>query len=106
VIWVENGKGGYEVIHPMVFVEFFVPGLRGLQVHQMDRNRLRLVISAAGDSEQVAAAASDRMKEILAGKGLQGVVDFDIDMVESILPDKRTGKTRMVISHIGPPKGI
>ncbi len=106
MLWVENGSGGYEVIHPMVFVEFFIPGLRGLQVQQLERNRLRLLVAAEGNPEVIVVAARERMREILSGKGLQDVVEFDVVPVESILPDSKTGKTRLVITHVGPPKGV
>jgi phenylacetate-CoA ligase len=103
-IWVELANGSYEVIHPLVFVAFFVPGLRGMQVHQLERNRIKLMVVATGNRKEVVAAVSTRMKEILAGKGLQDIVEFEVELVESIPPDSRTGKTKMVISEAGRPK--
>lgn len=105
IIWVEDGKGGYENLHPIAFVEFFVPGLRRLQVHQLERNRIRLLVVVDGDEEAVVGRVRSRMMELLAGKGLQDVVEFEVEVVGSIPPDKKTGKTKTVISRVGPPRG-
>ena len=104
VIWVENNSGGYETIHPMVFIEFFVPGLRRLQVLQEERNRIRLKLVTDGDKEAILIAVTRRMEEILSGKNLLGQVTFDLEPVNLIAPDRKTGKTKTVISAVGPPK--
>jgi phenylacetate-CoA ligase len=105
-IWVENGVGGFEVLHPMVFIEFFVPGLQRLQVHQGRRNSICLRVVARGDPDEVRAAVTGRMNRILADKNLEDVVEVDVEVVDSILPDKKTGKTKTVVSQLGPPKNI
>ncbi|MCL4437187.1 MAG: hypothetical protein M1503_04460 [Thaumarchaeota archaeon] len=104
VIWVENNHGGYETIHPMVFIEFFVPGLKRLQVLQEERNRLRLKLVTDGDKDAILTAVTRRMEEILSGKNLLGHVTFELEPVNLISPDRKTGKTKMVISAVGPPK--
>jgi len=104
VIWVENNSGGYETIHSMVFIEFFVPGLRRLQVLQEERNRIRLKLVTDGDKEAILTAVTRRMEEILSGKNLLGQVTFDLEPVNLIAPDRKTGKTKTVISAVGPPK--
>jgi hypothetical protein len=43
------------------------------------------------------------MNSILSGKNLQDTVDIQVEMVDSILPDRKTGKTKTVISHVNPP---
>jgi phenylacetate-CoA ligase len=105
-ILVENGRGSYEPLHPSVFVEFFVPGLRGLQAHQMERNRIKLLIIAGGNKEEVVAAVSKRMREILVSRRLLDVVEFEVELVDSIQSDNRSGKVRAVISHCGPPQRL
>ncbi len=102
LIWVEDGSGAFEVIHPSVFEEFFVPGLRRMQVHQTERNRLLLKIVAEGDRDEISAAVAGRMNSILAGKGLQDSVQFEMEYVDSIPPDRRTGKTKVVVSIRAP----
>lgn len=106
LLWVEDGRGGYEVIHPSVFVEFLVPGLRRLQVHQLERNRLLLKMVAEGSRDDIAAEVKRRMAEILSGKGLQDIVQFEVEQVDAIAPDSRTGKTRTVVSKMGTPHAL
>jgi phenylacetate-CoA ligase len=103
-IWIENEKGDPDVIHPMVFVEFFVSGLRRLQVHYEKLNKIRLLVVGKGNPDQIRKAVEDRMNTILSGKNLQDVVEVNVEMVDSILPDKKTGKTKTVISHVQSPK--
>ena len=105
VIWVENGSGGYEILHPSLFVEFFVSGLHRLQIHQKKRNHL-LILAVVRKSPMMDLIEKDikkRMKEILSNKKLEEIVEFEIKIVDSILPDKKTGKTKTVVS-LGPPQ--
>ncbi len=55
-IWVQMMNGSYEVLHPLAFVAFFVPGLRGMQAHQLERKRLKLMIVATGNIKEGIAA--------------------------------------------------
>ena len=102
-IWIEKENGGFDVINPLVFVEFFVPGLRRLQVRYEKLNKIRLLVVAQGNSDQICEAVEKRMNSILYGKNLQDVVDMEVDIVDTILPDKKTGKTKTVISCVAPP---
>ena len=104
VLWVEKGKG-YETLHPISFVEFFVPGLRRLQVVQVKRNSLLRRVAGQGAKEGLRTLVLRRMGEILDGKGLKGIVDVDVEFVDGIAPDPKTGKTRIVVSKVGPPQG-
>ncbi|PVX26422.1 MAG: hypothetical protein CW691_01505, partial [Candidatus Bathyarchaeum sp.] len=63
----------------------------------------RLLVVAQGNSDQICEAVEKRMNSILSGKNLQDVVDIQVDIVETILPDKKTGKTKTVISNVVPP---
>ena len=103
-IWLENERGGFEIIHPLVFVEFFVPGLQRLKVCYEELNKIRLSVVGKGNLEQIRKAVEKRMKTILSKKNLQGIVRVDVEMVDAILPDKSTGKIKTVISHLKPPK--
>lgn len=102
-LWFQMANGAYEFVDTSIFQEFFVPGLRGMQVHQTERNRLKLMIVAAGDVTLVAAAVSKGAKDALACKGLQDTVEFEIEVVDSIQPDKKTGKTNVIMSRVGRP---
>jgi phenylacetate-coenzyme A ligase PaaK-like adenylate-forming protein len=96
-LWFERPGGEREFIHPLVMVEFMVPGLRKLQVLQPERNRLILRSVISGDPERASAAVHARMSEILRHKSLEDVVDFSIEMVERIENDPKTGKYRMIV---------
>jgi len=61
-------------------------------------------IVADGDKEAILTAVTRRMDEILSGKNLLGQVTYDLEPVNLIAPDRKTGKTKMVISAVGPPK--
>ena len=51
------------------------------------------------------AAAYKRMEEILKkDKRLHEIVKFEIELVDSIPPDNKTGKTRRIISRVGQPR--
>jgi phenylacetate-CoA ligase len=102
-IWIQKENGGFDVINPLVFVEFFVPGLRKLQVHYEKLNKIRLLVVAQGNSDKISEAVEKRINTILRGKNLQEVVDMQVEMVDKILPDKKTGKTKTVISHFKVP---
>jgi phenylacetate-coenzyme A ligase PaaK-like adenylate-forming protein len=106
IVWVENGRGGVDMLHPMVFVEFFVPSLRRLQVHYDARNKIRLLVVSEDHADSVVPAVTRRMNAILAGKHLQDVVDFEVVTVDSIPHDPKTGKTKTVIASVGPPKNV
>jgi phenylacetate-coenzyme A ligase PaaK-like adenylate-forming protein len=97
-IWVENQKGGYECLHSAFFIEFFVPGLKKLQVVQKERNRILLRLVVGDDKVKIAMAAKCRMGEILSEKKLHDAVQTEIEMVDSIPPDPKTGKTKIVLA--------
>jgi hypothetical protein len=88
----------------MIFIEFFVPGLRQLQVLQEERNRLRPRVVIDGHTETILKAVTRRMDEILSRKNLLGQVTFELGPVDLIAPNLKTGKTKMIISTVGPPK--
>jgi putative adenylate-forming enzyme len=104
-IWVENSKGCYECLHSAFIVEFFVPGLQKLQLVQKERNKIVLRLVARENKEKVAMAARCRIGEILSSKKLQHTVQCEIEMVDSIPPDPKTGKTKIVLA-MKKPRGI
>lgn len=96
-LWFERADGRQDFIHPLVMVEFMVPGLRKLQVVQGERNQLTLRAVVDGDPQDARAAIHGRMREILADKYLHDTVGFDIELVDKIENDPRTGKYRLII---------
>jgi len=100
-LWFEKGDGTKEYIHPLVIVEFVVPGLEKLQVIQTQRNKLLMKVIIHGNKDDIFLAIRRRMTEILEGKGLEDVVSFEVEVVNEIENDPKTGKFKLIIPHRG-----
>jgi phenylacetate-CoA ligase len=100
-LWFEKGDGTKEYIHPLVIVEFVVPGLEKLQVVQTQRNRLLMKVIIHGNKEDALSAIRRRMTEILEGKELENVVNFEVEVQGEIPIDSRTGKFKLIIPYQG-----
>ena len=96
-LWFEKPDGTREYIHPIVIVEFFVPGLEKLQIIQTNMNSFSMKVTIQGRKEDIILAIQKRMREILRGKGLEGVVSFDVEVVQEIENDPKTGKFKLII---------
>jgi len=99
-LWVETADGRREFIHPIVMVEFMVPGLAGMQVLQKARNSLTIKAVISGDEEKTVELIRKRMTQILEKKQLQNTVHFDVEVVDKIRNDVKTGKYKLVIPMI------
>jgi putative adenylate-forming enzyme len=104
-LWFDNAEGKRDFVHPIVLVEFFVPGLRKFQVIQTERNVMLLKVIIDGSKESVLANIRHRMNEILRGKKLDKIVRFDIEIVQDIPNDPKTGKYKLIIPLRGTIKG-
>jgi phenylacetate-CoA ligase len=96
-LWFERPDGKQECIHPLVMVEFMAPGLEKLQVVEVHKNRLLLKAAIHGDPDRTLGAMRERMHEILKSKGLEAIVEFDIQIVDRIDNDPKTGKYRLIV---------
>lgn len=96
-LWFDKPDGTKDFIHPLVMVEFMVLGLRKIQVVQTQRNRLILRSVLHGDRDVVCERIRRRMHEVLKSKDLQNVVEFDIEIVDRIENDPKTGKYKLII---------
>jgi phenylacetate-coenzyme A ligase PaaK-like adenylate-forming protein len=96
-LWFEKPDGTKDFIHPLVMVEFMVLGLRKIQVVQPERNRLVLRSVLRGDPDEACRRIRRRMLEVLQSKNLEDVVEFDIEIVDRIENDPKTGKYRLII---------
>lgn len=102
--WVHDGQG-YRVLINSVFKNAFdyVREVREWQAVQYARNGVRLRVELLpGETlnEPHAWRALDRQ---LALYGFQGLIDVRLEVVPRIESDPATGKTRRIISLIGPP---
>jgi phenylacetate-CoA ligase len=100
-LWFEKPNGEKEYIHPLVIVEFFIPGLDKLQVIQTKKNRFTMKVVIHGNKEEVLLTIRKRMNEILKGKRLEDVVSFEIEVVGDIGIDPKTGKFKLIIPFEG-----
>lgn len=96
-IYFMSPDGNVEYIHPIVFVEFFVDGLEKLQVVQVGRNDLKLNVVVRGDKDSMNSRISSRMDEILEKKKLTDLIRYEINVVDDIPNDQKTGKYRLII---------
>jgi len=98
-LWFDQVNGEPEFIHPLVFVEFHVPGLEQFQIIQTQRNQLLMKVVMSGNQRGVMKGIHRRMKEILAQKGLEKTVRLQIQPVTEIDVHKETGKFKLIIPH-------
>lgn len=96
-LWFDTAGGKRDFLHPIVLVEFFVSGLRKFQFIQMQRNELLMKVVINGHKEAVIAAITKRMNEILSGKELDKTVKLNIEVVEKIPNDPKTGKYKLIM---------
>ncbi len=96
-IWFTKGGGEEVYLHPVVLAEFFVPSLEKIQIVQKSRSKFLMKVKLNGEKEQVLADIKKRMNEILSNKGLMDFVDYEVEVVEDIKNDAKTGKYKLVI---------
>jgi phenylacetate-CoA ligase len=96
-LWFDNAEGKRDFVHPIVLVEFFVPGLRKFQVIQTERNVMLIKVIIEGNKEIVLANIRHRMNKILQGKELDKTVRLEIEIVQDIPNDPKTGKYKLII---------
>jgi phenylacetate-coenzyme A ligase PaaK-like adenylate-forming protein len=92
-----NEAGEWDTIHPIVFVEFFVPGLQGFQlvVHDGGSFTFLAVIGRDLSEAQVVADLRSRLDDLLATKKMRNVV-YRVKIVDGLSADPRTGKFQLV----------
>lgn len=95
-LWFDCGAGEKDFIHPIVLAEFFVSGLEKFQFSQPSPKVLLMKAVLSGEQEEVVKAIHDRMNEILSEKTLQDVVRFDVEVVEGISNNPKTGKFQLI----------
>jgi phenylacetate-coenzyme A ligase PaaK-like adenylate-forming protein len=96
-LWFQKPDGEKEYLHPLSILAFFVPGLEKFQVEQVEINKFVMRVVLRGNAESVVPAVRARMNEILREKGLEGAVNFDVEVVNELRVDPLTGKFKMII---------
>ena len=96
-LWFDTAEGKRDYLHPIVLVELFVAGLKKFQVIQTQRNEMLMKVIIDGNKEAVLAAIRQRMNEIFLGKKLDKTVKLNLEVVEYIPNDPKTGKYKLII---------
>jgi len=98
-LWFTRLDGTREFIHSIMLIEFFVPGLEKFQFIQTNADRLTMKAVIHGEKDSIIPAIHKRMAEILSQKTLIETVHFDVELVDSIQNDPKTGKFRLIIPY-------
>ncbi|MCK5242741.1 phenylacetate--CoA ligase family protein [bacterium] len=98
-LWFEKTNGKLEFIHPIVFVEFHVPGLERFQIIQAHKNQLTFKAIVPGNKHEISLLIRERMREILSQKELVNLVNIDIEFVKEIKNQPKTGKFKLIIPY-------
>jgi phenylacetate-CoA ligase len=96
-LWFYTADGKRDYLHPIVLVELFVAGLRKFQVIQTQRNEMLMKVIVEGNQAAVLAAIRQRMQAIFCGKKLDTTVKLNLEVVQDIPNDPKTGKYKLII---------
>lgn len=98
VMWFENPQGQREFLHPLAVEGFCIEGLRDYQFLPNAKDRFDLLVETEphADRARVHAELVWQIRQILEKTRLS-FVDFHIRFVDSIQPDRRTGKKPLVL---------
>lgn len=96
-----NRRGQEDFIHPIVIVELIIPGLNGWQIVLESRTSFRFrarydATLSESQRRDTDGCIRERLRAILAEKDMDNV-RFEIEPVESLEIDSRSGKFRLVV---------
>jgi phenylacetate-CoA ligase len=97
ILWFEDGNGNREFLHPLAVEGFCIEGLMDYQFRQLSKDafEMKAEVSADAKKEEIHREMLQQMKKILHEKKLD-YVQFYVNFVEQILPDKNTGKKPLI----------
>lgn len=96
-LWFERSDGSKDYVHPLLIVEFFVPGVEKVQVAQTAKNELLMKAVVSCEGSKAEKGIRNRMNEILNQKKLADTVSLTIELVDDIRVDPKTGKFKLII---------
>ena len=96
-----NEQGVQDFIHPLLLVEFYVPGIDRFQVHRTSLTSLVFRVKPRGNQtpaelNRLLRDIRQRWQEILAQKHMRNV-RCDVVVTDQLPIDLRTGKFRLVV---------
>lgn len=107
VIWIRVGNQ-YKLLHPYVLVDFLdeYPPVGWYQIIQTERNRFLLRVQPAPKRTLSMEELRQVIDRGLKHFQLDGLLQFDIEITDQVMPDPRSGKLRRITSRIGPPSDL
>ncbi|MDP4146606.1 MAG: hypothetical protein Q8936_19380 [Bacillota bacterium] len=96
-LWFEKSDGTKEYIHPLTLAVFFVEGLIKFRFIQTSTNSLLMKAVVHGNKSSISSAIYNKINEILTEKRLNTEVSFELEIVERLANDSRTGKFKLII---------
>jgi phenylacetate-CoA ligase len=99
IIWFENDHGKMDFIHPLIFTDFYVKDLDKLQIVIKSKNSFifRAVINS-NDKERVVKDIKNKLDIILTKKNFTNV-KYNIELVNDLKSDEKTGKFRLIVNE-------
>jgi phenylacetate-CoA ligase len=88
--------GQERTLSPHVLGEFFVPGLEKIQYVHHSSDVLLMRAKVRGSGEAVRDRIHEKMRDILSASGLRGRLRFELQIVDRIDNDVRTGKFKLI----------
>ncbi len=97
LLWLRNQRGKLDFIHPIVFVEFHVKGLKKIQIIKRGQVNIQLkVVKTESTMDSILKARiTEKLKKILKKKNMQNV-KLSIKLVKDIKNDPESGKFRLI----------
>jgi phenylacetate-coenzyme A ligase PaaK-like adenylate-forming protein len=96
-LWFDAGDIRREFIHPIAFAELFAPGLERFRVVQDSSTAFTIQAKASANREQIAQILSQQVDQILRLKGLTDTVRYQVDFLEELRPNTRSGKFDLIV---------
>jgi hypothetical protein len=92
-----NEDGRLDSIHPMVFVEFFVFGLKAFQIILHDTTSFTFMAMVGHERvrSDIISDIRDRLDDLLTTKRMRNV-NYKIAITEQFSADKVTGKFQLI----------
>lgn len=100
ILWFEDEKGTRGFLHPLAVEGICIDGLRDYQFRQTSKSSFEMLAekSKSVSESEMRSKISDQMNTILSESGLSYVC-CQIKFVEKILPDRSTGKKRLIVKN-------
>lgn len=99
LMWFENDKNKRDFLHPLAIEGFCIEGLLDYQFKKTANDSFEMIAQSLNEEAKIniEREMQEQMRKILLEKNLE-YVNFCVRFVKEILPDKRTGKKKLVIN--------